>query len=172
MIELITGGRNAGKTSTAIDSAKKIALKRYYIATARNLDSEVNTKIQRHKMQRGDKFVTVEEPLDIAGAMKGLDKDSVIVLDCLTMWAANMFFADREKLILETSKKIIIELSQFRNSFVVTNEVGLGIIPETALSRKYSSLLGEVNKLFASTADIVLLMVDGIPLKIKGSFYP
>lgn len=169
MIELITGGRNAGKTSTAIDLAKKIALKRYYIATARNLDSEVNKKIQRHKMQRGDKFATVEEPLNIAGVMKGLDKDSVIVLDCLTMWTANMLFADREKLILETSKKIIAELSRFRNSFIVTNEVGLGIIPEDILSRKYSSLLGEVNKLFASAADIVLLMVDGIPLKIKGS---
>jgi len=167
MIELITGGRNAGKTSTAIDLAKKIALKRYYIATARNLDSEVNEKIQRHKIQRNDKFITVEEPLNVAGAMKGLDKNSVIVLDCLTMWTANMLFAEREKLILETSEKIIVELSQFRNSFVVTNEVGLGIIPENILSRKYSSLLGEVNKLFASAADIVLLMVDGIPLKIK-----
>ncbi len=167
MITLITGGRNAGKTSTAIESAGKIVLKRYYIATARNLDSEVNKKIQRHKMQRNNKFVTVEEPLNIAGAMKGLDRDSVVVLDCLTMWTANMLFADREKLVLEASKKIIIELSRFRNSFVVTNEVGLGIIPENILSRKYSSLLGEANKLFASAADIVLFMVAGIPLKIK-----
>ncbi len=167
MIELITGGRNAGKTSTAIDLAKKIALKRYYVATARNLDSEISEKIERHKIQRENQFVTVEEPLNIAGALKDLDKDSVVVLDCLTMWTANMLFADREKLILETSKKIITELSRFRNSFVVTNEVGLGIIPENTLSRKYSSMLGEVNKLFASAADIVLLMVVGIQLKIK-----
>ncbi len=167
MITLITGGRNAGKTSMAIKLAKKIESLRYYVATARNLDSEISEKIKRHKIQRADKFVTVEEPIYIASAIKNIDKNSIIVLDCLTMWTANMIFLDKEKLIFEESNRIIKELSLFKAAFVVTNEVSLGIIPFDELSRKYSSLLGEINKLFASASDTVLLMVDGIVLKIK-----
>jgi len=167
MMTLITGGRGAGKTSTAIKMAKRIELVRYYVATARDLDEEINEKIKRHKLQRGNKFITVEEPISVAEALKNIDKKSVVVLDCLTMWVANMIFSDQEELILEEGKRIIKELLRFRYTFVITNEVSLGIIPADELSRKYSAFLGEVNKLFAASSDTLLLMIDGLSLKIK-----
>ena len=167
MMTLITGGRDAGKTSTAIKMAKRIELVRYYVATARGLDEEMDEKIKRHRLQRENKFVTVEEPISVAEALKNIDKDSVVVLDCLTMWVANMIFADKEELIFEQADKIIKELSLFQYAFAITNEVSLGIIPENKLSRKYSAFLGEVNKLFAASSDTLLLMIDGLSLKIK-----
>lgn len=167
-IVFITGGARSGKSRFALNYASKFSGKRAYIATAQALDEEMKERIERHKIERGGEWETIEEPLRISEVIEGIgDGYGVIVLDCLTLWLSNVILSglDLEKEI----SSFCHSLSTVRSPlFIVSNEVGMGIVPEKELTRRFRDLSGILNQKVAEIADEVYLVVSGIPLKIKG----
>ena len=169
-IVFITGGARSGKSSFAMAEASRINGKKAYIATAEALDEEMRQRIENHKRQRGNDWVTYEEPLKIAEVIKEIEgKYSVILIDCLTLWLSNLFM---------NNKKSEREIESFCCSlstvhcplFIVSNEVGMGIVPDNELSRKFRDMAGLLNQKIASTSDEVYMVVAGIPVKIKEKY--
>lgn len=164
----ITGGAKSGKSGFALDCAKNHDDSRLaYIATAEALDGEMLDRIDRHQKERGDSWITIEEPVDVAKVISGLNsKCGAAVLDCLTLWLSNLMMRglDVDKNIgalLSAAEKIDYPL------YVVSNEVGLGIVPNDELSRNFRDRAGALNQRVASAADEAYMMVSGIPIKIK-----
>ena len=168
---LITGGARSGKSGFAVTEAEKAGDKLVYIATATAEDPEMEERIRKHKAERADGWETVEEPLDLVGAVKKITPERVIVIDCLTLWLTNMLmqnsedFEDRAK--AETIRLADVLKAYEGDVFVVSNEVGMGLVPENALARLFRDAAGAVNRKMAEAADEVYLVVSGMPLKIK-----
>lgn len=163
---LVTGGIKSGKSSFALDLARKHEGQKTFLATAKAFDKEMEEKIKRHRAERGNDFVTLEEHLRIG---KVLEKNyPVLLIDCITIWLSNLYFESNEEEIENYKTKFLENLSKYNGELiVVTNEVGGGIIPENSLSRKYQSELGKLNQKIAAICDEVYLLVSGIPMKIK-----
>ncbi|MER8462434.1 bifunctional adenosylcobinamide kinase/adenosylcobinamide-phosphate guanylyltransferase [Mesorhizobium sp. M1396] len=137
-----------------------------YIATAQAYDDEMRERIALHRSRRGEGWTTIYAPLDLAGALKALPDDQPVLVDCLTLWLTNHMLADHD-LELEC-RRLADVLSRPRGSwFVVSNEVGQGIVPDNALARRFRDAAGRLNQQVAAIADTVLLMVAGLPLKVK-----
>ena len=162
---LITGGIRSGKSSFALDLAReRCAGEKCFIATAEALDEEMRVRIKRHQEERGTDFYTVEEPLDLAGAVaRAQEKFPLILIDCLTLWVNNLLFYQKAS---DTFLKTI-EARQ-SDMIIVTNEIGLGVIPENPLARRFIDELGFLNRYVAQQSDEVYFMVSGIPQCIKG----
>jgi adenosylcobinamide kinase/adenosylcobinamide-phosphate guanylyltransferase len=160
MRTLITGGVKSGKSSHALALAESFASPRRFLATATAFDDEMREKIARHRAERGDRFETVEEPLDIHERL-----EERMILDCVPLWLNNMLFHDREDDIPRVLDALVERLP--RDIVIVTNEIGMGYIPADALSRRYGIVLGRVNARLAAACDRVILMVAGIPLDVK-----
>lgn len=173
IMKFITGGQACGKSTFAQQEAEKFTSDRTYIATARIWDDEIKAKVNKHIEQRGNKFSTIEEPVDLKGAIeKAVENSRVILIDCLTMWVNNVIIDEDEDGVEKRLKELVDTLKNLSNKealeiIFVSNEVGWGIIPGNELSRKYVRVLGNVNKAIASLADECYLMVSGIPVKIK-----
>ncbi len=182
MITFIIGGARSGKSSFALNlannytSAKEVVRgrdtvsrtpKKAYIATAQALDDEMKERIEKHKKERLSDWITFEEPLNIAALIKVLqDKYDVILLDCLTLWLSNLLFSNRA--VEEDIKYFCLSLATCHSSlFIVSNEVGMGIVPDNGLSRRFRDLSGYLNQKVAEIADEVYLVTAGIPIKIK-----
>ena len=174
-LTLITGGVRSGKSRYALELAQgRHAAQSFFIATCEPLDDEMKLRIRNHRKERGDSFSTIEEPLSLGKAVlkaasSGAD---LILIDCLTLWVNNLlYYHAQEESARE--KEILAFLETLRNlkteCLVVTNEVGLGILPETKISRAFVDLLGRVNRETASLCDEVILMVAGIPAAVKGN---
>lgn len=168
-IVLITGGARSGKSSFALREALKVRGKRAFIATAEATDSEMKERIERHKQDRGNGWITYEEPLKIAEILRDRERDHrVLVIDCLTLWLANVMQspldADTEIDHLVSSLKGMSE----GRVFIVSNEVGMGIVPENELARRFRDLAGRLNQRIAAASDEVYVTFSGIPVKIKG----
>lgn len=176
-IIFITGGARSGKSSFALKEASKISGKRAYIATAEALDEEMRERIEKHKRDRGNGWDTCEEPLKIAKVIKEIeDKYNVIVVDCLTLWLSNMMHAN-----LNLNKEIenligvlkncrgVLQYAPTRKTglYIVSNEVGMGIVPENEMTRRFRDMAGFLNQKIAELADVVYMMVSGIQMKIK-----
>jgi adenosylcobinamide kinase / adenosylcobinamide-phosphate guanylyltransferase len=158
---LVGGGARSGKSRWALDRARKCGDRLVYVATAEALDEEMSTRIAHHRSERGDEFVTVEAPLDLAGAIRSFACDAIVV-DCLTLWLSNtMSMPDK------TDETIAVALESTADVIIVTNEVGCGIVPENALAREFRDRAGRMNQRFAEAADEVYWMVFGHPLKVK-----
>ena len=169
---LVLGGAKSGKTTYALRRAKSLGKDPAFIATAQALDKEMTEAIRRHRRDRGGVFKTYEEPVNLGEAVrKASRKHDAVVVDCLTMWLSNLLTVAR-KSEKEIERDVRALLSALREVgcpvILVSNEVGLGIVPRGALSRKYRILLGVANQRVASLADEVVLMVAGIPWPIKG----
>jgi len=172
-IIFITGGARSGKSSFALSlSPVAYSLSKAYIATAQALDEEMKERIERHKRERGNDWYAVEEPIDIVRALDELREYPVILIDCLTLWISNLILNN-----LDLEKEIKRFLDAIKSSafspgpsalLIVSNEVGMGIVPENELARRFRDLAGMLNQKVAEIADEVYLMVSGIPLKIKG----
>ncbi len=167
---LVTGGCRSGKSKHALALGNRFTGKKIYLATAEALDSEMKTRIAIHKEERDSSWTTVEEPQDPTSAIRNIDsEDSVILLDCLSIWIANLLLADRKREDILEQTQILAETSvESRASvIIVTNEVGAGIVPDNKLAREYRDIIGEANQIVASYFDEVAHCVSGIPVTIK-----
>ncbi|MFN3739807.1 MAG: bifunctional adenosylcobinamide kinase/adenosylcobinamide-phosphate guanylyltransferase [Thermodesulfovibrionales bacterium] len=192
-IVFITGGARSGKSRFALEMATKLQGRKVYIATAEPLDEEMRQRIERHKRERGGDWFTIEEPLNLPQLLRELKRSyDVVLIDCLTLWLSNLILKrqnteDRAQTIeteiaqfLDTIKifksslhpfthsPIHLNSSNFCSLFIVSNEVGMGIVPDNELARRFRDLAGLLNQKVATVADEVYIVVSGIPLKIKG----
>jgi adenosylcobinamide kinase/adenosylcobinamide-phosphate guanylyltransferase len=174
---LITGGARSGKSSFALELCEDISAERLFVATCPTIDSEMDDRVARHKQEReGRGWTTIEEPLNLKDIFfETAKKYDVILLDCITLWVNNILFSfEREggevndKVIQQLAKEWLKTAKQCPGTVVcVTNEVGLGIVPENGLARKYRDLVGTVNQTIGKIADEVVLVSCGVPLYIK-----
>jgi len=132
-----------------------------YVATAEALDEEMAARIELHRADRGNEFITIEEPLDLARAIRSLACDDVVI-DCLTLWLSNSMGGEDK-----TEETIAVALESTADVIIVTNEVGCGIVPENALAREFRDRAGRMNQRFAEAAGEVYWMVFGQALRIK-----
>lgn len=168
-IIFITGGARSGKSSFVMKEASRISGRKAYIATAEALDKEMMNRIEGHRKQRGKEWDTFEEPLMIAEVIKNIgDRYSAVVLECLTLWLSNIMHANLD-IEPEIERLISSLLSHHISIFIVSNEVGMGIVPKNEMARKFRDMAGTLNQRVAGVADEVYLVVAGIPLKIKGA---
>jgi adenosylcobinamide kinase/adenosylcobinamide-phosphate guanylyltransferase len=159
---LVGGGARSGKSRWALERARKRGDRLVYVATAEALDEEMSMRIAQHRSERGDEFVTVEEPLNLARAIGTAECDAMVV-DCLTLWLSNMMHRSQENV----DETIAAAKEQKAEVIFVTNEVGCGIVPENALAREFRDQAGRMNQRFAEAADEVYWMVFGQPLRVK-----
>jgi adenosylcobinamide kinase / adenosylcobinamide-phosphate guanylyltransferase len=164
-IQLVGGGSRSGKSRHALDLAQRHGPRKAFLATAQALDPEMHDRIRRHQKDRGPSFTTIEEPLEIAGAVRRAEPDfDVVVIDCLTLWLSNMMMAGREADLAST----LDQLAAFNiPCILVTNEVGCGIVPENSLSRRFRDLAGTLNQQAVAHATEAYWMIFGVPLRIK-----
>jgi adenosylcobinamide kinase/adenosylcobinamide-phosphate guanylyltransferase len=166
----ITGGARSGKSAFAEDLAVRLTGKRAYLATAQALDAEMVARIEHHRRRRGDAWDTFEEPLAVAELVRKLDgRYAILLLDCLTLWLSNVMArvpADAD--VAGRVEDLAAALGGFTGvSLIVSNEVGLGIVPDNPLARRFRDLAGLLNQRIARAADEAYLMTAGIPVKIK-----
>jgi adenosylcobinamide kinase/adenosylcobinamide-phosphate guanylyltransferase len=169
-IIFITGGARSGKSDFALELAQSFAGRKAYLATARALDEEMAERIQKHKRNRPQDWQTLEEPLRVAELLKErTDHLSVILLDCLTLWISNTMIAkwNTKKILREADR--LLEASQGMKGtlIIVSNEVGLGIVPDNPSARIFRDLTGLIHQKVARQADEVYFMVNGLPLQLK-----
>ncbi len=168
-IVFVTGGARSGKSSFALQQAEGVPGKRAFIATAEAVDDEMADRIRRHKEDRSEEWKTFEEPRGIAAVLrKAAESHDVIIIDCLTIWLSNILCSGAD--IAAETAGLIAALQEVRRSasvFVVSNEVGMGIVPLHELARRFRDDAGRLNRNIAEIADAVYLTVAGIPLKIK-----
>jgi adenosylcobinamide kinase / adenosylcobinamide-phosphate guanylyltransferase len=166
----ITGGARSGKSSFAEKLARGATGTPTYIATAQALDVEMAARIARHREERGEAWDTIEEPLAVAELLGKLSgRRRVVLLDCLTLWLGNiMAQADGDEAVQTAAEKLVEAMRAFEGvCIVVSNEVGLGIVPDNPLARRYRDLAGVLNQMAAQAADEVYLTTAGIPLRLK-----
>ena len=170
-LRLIIGGARSGKSahaqSLAEAAAQRLGGAAVMIATAEALDDEMRERIARHRAERGAGWRTVETPLKLAEAISRLDPADCAVVDCLTLWLSNLMFAERD---LEAETEALLQAAGRSGSeiILVTNEVGMSIVPENALARRFRDEAGRLNRRVAERADQVTVMFAGIPLVLKG----
>ena len=171
-LTLITGGVRSGKSRYALELARARGTAKCFLATAEALDEEMSMRIARHRAERGPDFFTLEEPLELAKAIERVQaRYDLILIDCLTLWASNLIlrFPNAPEQIASEIKSFLEAVSLKKSGFVcVTNEVGLGLIPDHSLGRQFIDTLGSLNQEMARLSDEVVLMVSGIPNSIKG----
>ncbi|MCX7654805.1 MAG: bifunctional adenosylcobinamide kinase/adenosylcobinamide-phosphate guanylyltransferase [Fervidobacterium sp.] len=163
---MITGGVKSGKSSFALDLARKYE-KKAFLATGVPFDEEMKTRIERHKKERGNDFDTFEEPLEVPKLLSDISyRYDVIVFDCLTTYLGNLYHYNVD--VENYLEKLLRVFSHLKTQvIVITNEVGWGIIPENKLARDYAEILGKANTQIAKISQEVYLMVSGIGVRIK-----
>lgn len=167
-IILITGGQRSGKSRKAEELALSLSPNPVYMATAHIWDEEFRERVRRHQARRGPQWTNIEEET----ALSRHDMtDRVVVIDCVTLWLTNFFFANNS----DVDKSLGLAKAEFdrftepdATYIFVTNEIGSGGVSENAIQRKFTDLEGWMNQYIASKADDVILMVSGIEVKVKG----
>lgn len=170
-VVFITGGTRSGKSGFAQQQAESCAGELLYVATAEVRDEEMGQRVERHQQARGERWSTLEEPLDLAGKLPAAaEGKSALLLDCVTLWISNLFFAHGEEVepvfaavetFIASWQRIDIPL------YLVSNELGSGVVPENAMARLFRDLAGEVNQQLAAAADEAFLVASGLPLRLK-----
>jgi adenosylcobinamide kinase / adenosylcobinamide-phosphate guanylyltransferase len=171
-IVFITGGCRSGKSRFALNYGDRHFSKKIFLATSEILDEEMARRVEQHKKTRGPDWLTIEEPWQIVEKIEGYaDKGEVILLDCMTLWLSNLMMRWKEdQKIMEEVNKLVRTIEQRDISFLlVSNEVGMGIVPADPLTRRFRDLAGYTNQRIAAIADKAIFMVSGIPIFLKGS---
>lgn len=169
VIELVLGGARSGKSAYAEAAAKASGLGLYYIATATALDEEMKARVIHHQVQRSPGWVTIEEPLRLAMVLQENDSPHhCILVDCLTLWLTNNLLAS-DKQCWEREKHALLQsLPQLVGQIIlVSNEVGMGIVPIGEINRKFVDEAGWLHQAIASHADKVTLVTAGLPMTLK-----
>ena len=171
-ITLVLGGARSGKSRHAEFLVESQSGPCVYLATAEPGDAEMAERIARHRARRGGRWTTVEEPLDLVGALAaGAGPDRVVLVDCLTLWLSNLLGAGRE--VEAACEHLIGALPSLGGPVVfVSNEVGLGVVPDNALARRFVDHAGRLHQSLAAAATSVVVMTAGIPMHIKGPGAP
>ncbi len=167
---LVTGGARSGKSRYALERAMALPPPRVFIATAQPGDAEMAARIGDHRAERGDTFTTVEEPRGVAAALARVAPASVVVVvDCLTLWIANLLATALSAVDVEDAIDALVAAvaASACPVVVVTNEVGSGIVPFVEETRRFRDLLGLANQRVAAAVESVVLMVAGVPLIVK-----
>lgn len=163
---LVVGGARSGKSSHAEALIAAHAAPWIYIATAQAFDDEMAERIAHHRARRDDRWRTVDAPLDLAAALAAVPDDMPVLVDCLTLWLSNVMLAGRD--VAGETGRLAAVLGAPRGPWaVVANEVGMGIVPENALARRFRDEAGRLNQMVAAIADSVTLTVAGLPLKVR-----
>jgi len=168
-IILIGGGARSGKSRFALVRARRLGGRRAFVATAEPLDPEMAARIVEHARQRGDDFETIEEPVDLPAALARSTGFDVVVVDCLTMWLANRLLrGDAESHVLAAVDDLVVHLERRDRHFVlVSNEVGMGLVPETPVGRAFRDVTGRAHQRIARVADELYLAVLGTILRLR-----
>ena len=167
-VTLVLGGARSGKSRFAEAMVERSA-KPIYLATGRAWDGEMSARIDQHRARRGGRWTTVEEPLDLAGMLPTLAApDAVVLVDCLTLWITNLMMAERD--MAEEIRRLIGCFGSLQGPVIfVSNEVGLGIVPDNAMARAFRDHAGRLHQEVAAVADAVYFLVAGIPMTVKQS---
>jgi len=165
-IILITGGARSGKSVRAEARALACAGKPVYIATAEALDAEMRERIAKHRARRGNEWIEHETPLELVPALNATDGGGARLIDCLTLWLSNLIHAERDW-PKQTAQLADALRKQKSPVVLVTNEVGLGIVPDNALARQFRDASGIMNQMIAQAADEVEFVVAGLPMQVK-----
>ena len=163
---MLLGGARSGKSTHAEQLVTAHPAPWIYIATAQSFDDEMDERISLHRGRRADGWETLEEPHDLAGALVKIPASRPVLVDCLTLWLTNRMLAnvDLENECTRLEKVLAAPRGPW---FVVSNEVGLGIVPDNALARRFRDAAGRLNQRVAAKADRVLFMVAGLPMQVK-----
>jgi adenosylcobinamide kinase / adenosylcobinamide-phosphate guanylyltransferase len=166
-LTLVLGGARSGKSRYAEALVEAAAPEALYLATAEPLDDEMRERIRRHRARRGERWTTVEEPLDLpARLLAEARRERPILVDCLTLWLSNLLLASRD--VARESEALLAVIPRLSVPvLLVANEVGLGIVPENALARAFRDHAGRLNQLVAAQADRVVFLAAGLPLALK-----
>ncbi len=187
-IVLVTGGSRSGKSRYAQELAEAVHEKRTFVATCPVVDEEMAERIRRHQRARGIGWITLEEAVDLPGALRRAAGSGVVLVDCLTLWVNNLLYEETLRFARENGaegpagssglsedemeaqcREVLRACAELPGMVIfVTNEVGMGIVPDNALSRRFRDLAGRCNQVIARGADRVVLMVSGIAATIKG----
>ena len=165
---LVGGGARSGKSGFASRYALHLGPRRTYLATGEPLDAEMAERITRHRRDRAQDFSTVEEPLGLAAALDGLPRDEVVLVDCLTLWLSNLLgqALGDEEILSRLATVLSVAALRTGPTLFVTNEVGLGLVPESPLGRRFRDLAGHVHQRVAAQADEVYLAALGMVVRL------
>ncbi|MCX8279473.1 bifunctional adenosylcobinamide kinase/adenosylcobinamide-phosphate guanylyltransferase [Phyllobacterium sp. 0TCS1.6C] len=165
---LVLGGARSGKSSFAEGLAESSGKRFVYIATGRAWDEEMTQRIALHRQGRGASWVTVEEPLDLVAALEAnCGAENVVLVDCLTLWLTNLMMAEKD--VDEEIARFVALLPKLEGAtLLVSNEVGLGIVPENRMARDFRDHAGRLHQAVAKVAASVYFLAAGLPLKMKG----
>jgi len=166
-ISLVLGGARSGKSAFAERLATFADRPRAYIATGQAFDLEMEARIAQHRLDRGPDWQTIEAPLDILQALKEVNDGSVVLIDCLTLWLSNLMLADAN---IENEIEILLTglASAPKPIVFVSNEVGMGLVPDNQLGRRFRDAQGVLNREIAKRADLAVFVAAGLPLLLKG----
>jgi adenosylcobinamide kinase/adenosylcobinamide-phosphate guanylyltransferase len=168
-IVLVGGGARSGKSRFALVRARELGARRLFVATARRYDAEMDARIDRHRAERGSEFDTVEEPLAVAETIARASGHDVAVVDCLTLWLSNLLL---DRTPVEAIERCVEDLATALSRapchvVLVTNEVGMGLHPDTPLGRTFRDLAGRAHQRLSAAADEVHLAVLGLVVRLK-----
>lgn len=175
-VVLVTGGSRSGKSRHAQELAEGLEGRKVFVATCPEVDAEMEERIRRHREEReGKGWETIEEAVDLEDVLRRMKEGEVLLVDCLTLWVNNLMYETEkrgeeigEDEVEQRCRRLLDACASRKGTVIfVTNEVGLGIVPENSLARRYRDLVGRCNQVVAAGADRVIFMVSGLPLKLK-----
>lgn len=166
---VLIGGARAGKSALALELAARSNAPVAYIATAEARDGEMAARIERHRAERPSTWSTIEEPVALRAALEALDDEDAAILDCLTLWVSNVLERGdtRETVLAEATAVADAAVARQSLVVVVTNEVGLGIVPANELARRFREVLGHVNRVFVARADEASFVIAGKRIRLE-----
>jgi adenosylcobinamide kinase/adenosylcobinamide-phosphate guanylyltransferase len=170
-LTLLLGGARSGKSALGLRRAEAAGAPVVFIATAEPLDAEMEGRIARHRAERDPSWRTIEEPLDLEGALRQAPAAACIVVDCLSFWVANLLASglDENEILERAVAAAAFVRDRGGPTVAISNEVGMGVVPEYELGRRYRDLLGWVNAAWAERAEQALLVVAGRTLKLEAA---
>jgi adenosyl cobinamide kinase/adenosyl cobinamide phosphate guanylyltransferase len=168
---VLLGGARAGKSALAVELAREWDGPVVYVATAEAGDDEMAQRISRHRDERPTQWRTIEEPIALRSALEMVEPDAYVIVDCVTLWVANLL-ARGGDVLAEVVAAADVAAARGSPTLVISNEVGLGVVPATPLGREYRDLLGAVNSAFVSRAEDAAIVVAGRALPLVPNWRP